>query len=789
MNRSSYQKVNLLRLISIIGILVASIRHVVFSENFAPRQEYSYYAFIGIAIAVGISLLIFHDATTKLVKNLDLLVPFGLYIAASETIFQFSSGSFGVNFLNSDYGINWATFTANTIGISIAYVIIGTVFVGWTTRLILQLVRIGKTNLIEAFAGIYTWLPRTLLAILFGLAPILIFLFLLFPLVYLIFPLILLISILTPIWNILTCAVLPFVLATETPIRPEIKNSINWSLQNVGKIIIPVILPLVVSGWLTFFSVTLHLPNDDDGGFGSSYGYNYKTVNNSTFYVNFNWVGSYRDSTDWHKDLLKTAKTEPVPATDFRISLLMIILAIVAKIKIIEAIYGKEKRFLFEESGDYLSLQNKNGFSMIPLFLLVFSLIPFELSGLGFKKTAIGSNNYPEDFESPKTYFGQDSFDKTEIFKWEKEMNQSEGAFVLASAPTAEPSTPDPDEAELEDIHQIYTGEIDDEKGIDVLIAGSRKALILDTQGKIKKEIDYNLGSYTSGDSSQDYHIPFIQIVDLNNDGKPEIAGHGTNVCVILDLDGKIVWKYKETGKGKESDVDKLEIGDINNDGKNEIVVYNNGIIEIFDQNENILETGKFGYNSGSAFRLANFSNQQSGKVRLLYGHFLSNSVLLDENLEKTAEIKKPYSITGFLPQKNDKTLLILFDSNSIGLFDVDGNLLEKYDAPLSQVKYKFTDMRPDNDGSDTKISVFNTKATWVKFRKDQRYLAVLADVTNPSTYESSKILYIYDSENKLVYLETIKSYTCELSSLPKGDGSEELVVTDEGKVTLYSIK
>ena len=184
--------------------------------------------------------------------------------------------------------------------------------------------------------------------------------------------------------------------------------------------------------------------------------------------------------------------------------------------------------------------------------------------------------------EVPKIYVGQDFFEKREIFRYEKTEKQKSIPYVMPAPKPGERVPPvDKDELELNDINGIYTGEIDDQKGTDILAAGDRKAFILDLGGKVKRVIDYNLGNYFDDGVTQSYNLPFITFADLDKDGKVEIIGNGVGIGAILNLKGKILWKYKIT---KEyTDPDDIVIDDLDGDGKNEILVAIENRLEVYD--------------------------------------------------------------------------------------------------------------------------------------------------------------------------------------------------------------
>ena len=84
-------------------------------------------------------------------------------------------------------------------------------------------------------------------------------------------------------------------------------------------------------------------------------------------------------------------------------------------------------------------------------------------------------------------------------------------------------------------------------------------------------------------------------------------------------------------------------------------------------------------------------------------------------------------------------------------------------------------------------IKVYRANAMFVRLRaNEEKYLAVYADA---SGREDFHILYIYNPQGALIYYETVDTFNGDLSILPKTDGTESLLITDDGKLLEYSLK
>lgn len=421
--------------------------------------------------------------------------------------------------------------------------------------------------------------------------------------------------------------------------------------------------------------------------------------------------------------------------------------------------------------------QKKLIIKKVLLFVLLFGAFIFLAAGYSLKKLeSVKARTIDSDkLEVPKIYAGQNFFDKREIFRYEK--TKYDKSFGIATRLGSDGKSPriDIDEFELNSINAIYVGEIDNEKGADILAAGDQKAFILDIQGKIKKEVNYNFGSYFEDNTKHDYRLPFITIADVNNDGKVEIAGYGSRICLIIDLQGKTIWKYKNIGKGKGIDVDELVVADIDDDGKSEVVVTDRRNLEILNPDGELRLRKKLpDWLNGNRLAVEDFN--QDGKKEILVG-----KTFFDENGEVIVENEKIY-FTGISNLKNEGTVFLKFENNKLKFIGVKGNIIENFDAPQSSLKRKA--------GYVGGYSIFNAEAKKVRLKANEAdYLVVSADVYDEEAFKNFKMIYVYDSQGKLVYQETLQAFHSEMSVVPNENGTESLIITDDGKINLYTVK
>jgi hypothetical protein len=771
----------ILRLAAIAGTILFAVRPYFTPAEIQSNQHYAYYALLFTAAGVIFSLPVLPKAAGMLFRNPDLLVPLGLYITVRGLLWlPLQSQTFDLTDLGK---FDLTRLTTYAIGAFIIHVAAGVCFAGWTTRMILQAVEHGKADLAAAFSGIRTWYGRTFGILLLGMLPILLFLpmmpFILVPGVIFLFMVV--IAITTPVWSLLTCAVLPYALSTEEPVFTAFKHGIRFSLSKIGKTIFPIFLQLLIAGWIVILMVSYTKPAKQET-FGESQNTGYTTEVKSQTNVNFVDALSYEDENHWYKDLMKAVEAAPLPTVDLKIELLMLILAIVVKLQIVMIFFGGKRSTEFDEFQAFLKNDRQHLSWAVISGVAVICLVPFELLGIG--RPALKGREAA--LEVPKIYTGQETLRKEQLFKWNRKKSGDTGAGSIITASEGA-VTSEPDEFNVENIVQIYAGEVDQESGTDILVAGRESALILDRQGNIKREISYNLGRYFD-QVYQNYDLSNIKIVDLDGDGIPEIAGYGGNACAIVDMAGKTLWRFR--GDKDYTSAEQLDVDDINNDGKNEIIITDNDNWRGFDASGKELWKKKEPHQFGEdMLEIADFDGD--GKKEVLINKRLHEETGAGEDKKEdpVKQIDKPYRIFGVLHSSDEKPLLIFFgDDNKLGLFDIKGNLAEKYDAPLSSREMK---LESDTFYKDKyrEPAVFRAKAIRVKLRADeQKYLVVLATGGDPENYDLYGILYVYAPNGKLIYNETFHSFWGVIAPLPEQNGTESLLVTDNGRLYSYSL-
>jgi hypothetical protein len=757
--------VNILRLTAILGVCAAALKRVFLAEPLRENEYFSFYALALLATAVCAALFVFlPKATSAIVKNPDLLVPLGLYVTVNgiiELIAQSTSFAGVTQGLLSFEGV-----TAALIGNWFLRIAASVCFLGWTTRLLLDFVKTGRVDLFGAFKDVRQWFPRTAGVVLVGAVPmVLLVLLLMVPFLISLwtstlfaFSFIFLIAGLSLFWNLAAAVLLPVVLRVKTGFAAAVRRGIGISWANKYRIILPIVLVMVISGWVVLIFVTFRSYQSDPQEFGSGLS-PYSIRSTWQFTANFAWTGGYPEESKWHAVLMKTVQAKTLPTVDFRIMLLMLLLSLAANLQIITTLWPGKGTV---EQG----VEAKMGPGIAIFAALLVFLIPLEYAfGRWFK----GDDS--TDLVIPKVYKGADAFTKKQIFRYEK--SPQEGEIPLLSLPGS--GGPDQDEVEEQTIGQIYAGEIDGEPGVDILVAGWTQAFILDTDGLVKKAIDYKLGRYSDGSYEQDRRMTFIEIVDFDGDGKPDIAGKGSNTCAIIDLTGRVLWKYPAEKDEDYWTLESITVGSVDDDGDLDVLVGTRKGLELFGRDGKRKWSIENSSYSLTDPQIVDFDGDGKSEI-------LDERSVYDGNGKLKKKIEMPDRILGLLTAEGGQARTIYFAENKVGFFQSE-KLVAKYDAPLSYI--------PTAGKEYLRTSVYQADARYVRFSASgDRYIAILVrEGGSADDLDTFSSLYIYDSDGSLAYHETIKvSYSGVMSTLRKDDGSEDLVLTTRGRLFRYSL-
>ena len=141
----------------------------------------------------------------------------------------------------------------------------------------------------------------------------------------------LLIGAVSLLWNLLTAALLPIVVAERGAFVDAVRNGLRVSWERKGRWWLPVVLQMVLLGWVTLLYVSYT---------GSPRPGSYTTNTKSDVSVNGFWTGGYENSCRWHTKLMTVVETEPMPLVEFLLGLLFAVLAVVVKLRIAADLYS-----------------------------------------------------------------------------------------------------------------------------------------------------------------------------------------------------------------------------------------------------------------------------------------------------------------------------------------------------------------------------------------------------------------------------------------------------------------
>jgi hypothetical protein len=432
-----------------------------------------------------------------------------------------------------------------------------------------------------------------------------------------------------------------------------------------------------------------------------------------------------------------------------------------------------------------MMFNNKRTVATHAFKLKYFALIGFYLFSItcatSYAQTTL-DNPQTSKLEVPKVYVGENFFKKREIFRYEK--TKAEKAMPMVTMATIvgqKPTKIDEDAFNLNEINAVYAGEIDNEKGTDIVAASYAKAFVLDVNGKVRKTINYNLGTYVRDGEKMEYTLPYISFADVDGDGRVEILGTGAGIGVIFNLEGKTLWRYKAGKEDEEPSAVKAE--DVDGDGIKDVIVGIGNRVEVYE-----LATGKIKWTtvfSESQYSHVYLSDLQiddfdgDGKKDIL-----TDEVLLSEGRKITKKFEYSFHWQGILLEKNKKPTFLNFGGGKLNFIDINKTALGSLEAPLSNLK------RKPRYSSLPGYNLYRLDAAQAKlFDKDSKYLVVLASANDDEEFEQFKIVYVYNSGGMLVYQETFDAFDAEMSLLPNADGTESLVITDDGKVNIYTVK
>jgi len=326
-------EIGLLRWVAIIGTGVVFLWRATSLSRMQPRQGWGIVVVIVAVLAVGLTCLKFMPvATGRLRRHMDLLLPFGLCTVAEALLEGLAAIPVVSSLLTPSWPLRILSLSFSLSLIFVLQIALAVLYAGWTTILILQAVREDDVDPIQGFTTALNWFWRVLGAealgwtVLFGMLAIAI------TVGAVVLPLALIaIAVFSVVWNLMTAALLPVVVAERKPFGESVREGIRISWGGKSRWWLPVLAQMVLLGWITFIVVS-YTSSPRPGSFS--------TQNKTAFGINGFWTGGYDNECQWHTKLMATVEAEPLPLAEFLLGVVFAVLAIVVKLEITAHVYS-----------------------------------------------------------------------------------------------------------------------------------------------------------------------------------------------------------------------------------------------------------------------------------------------------------------------------------------------------------------------------------------------------------------------------------------------------------------
>ncbi|NOR53079.1 MAG: hypothetical protein GQ536_03200 [Candidatus Aminicenantes bacterium] len=303
-------------------------------------------------------------------------------------------------------------------------------------------------------------------------------------------------------------------------------------------------------------------------------------------------------------------------------------------------------------------------------------------------------------------------------------------------------------------ISDITRGELDRNPGPEIGIAGSRGALMMDSNNK---EISIILFSEKAR---------HVDAIDVNGDGECEFMnrGGGWQAVSLFDHQGNKLWSYNPPPAPNG-----MVAGDLDGDGTLEFVVGFNGGggVHLLDKD------GKKQWIEPDAnvWHVELVDTNQDGRLEIVHSNAAGQIRVRDSQGKILSQAKPSSYFSKFSlcrwPTLQDREYALMWaEDKTIRLFDFDGKMMKQFKAPES-------------------VWVMGAWGMPVRLKPDEpEYFAVLVELR--AVWHRS-ILYVYDAMGSLVFQEIIPE-TCKSIATFSSDkpGGEIILVGGEGKVWEY---
>ena len=308
---------------------------------------------VGIVAAATLAALVilFQPACKLMTQRLDLLIPVGIVYGLDSSIGLLSMIP-GLGALLTDGTA--AAFLSISFTLSCStlfYVAIWICYAAWQTDLIHQALTTDGPLLLDPMDSIRRHWLRVFVVLFIGVKVLMVGMIPILGMFAFAMPLaLILIAALGVSWNIMTAALLPTVMFSNSSVIDSIKEGLRNSWQNIGRWWIQLGAQLVLLGIFVLiagrFSTTTRTVDPNTGQVNVQS----RSKSTTSFQVNALWVGGYEHNTRWYSYPRKQLEVGLIPLVGEGIGVLMLVLAIAMKITVIRELYGEVSQPLYEDA-------------------------------------------------------------------------------------------------------------------------------------------------------------------------------------------------------------------------------------------------------------------------------------------------------------------------------------------------------------------------------------------------------------------------------------------------------
>jgi hypothetical protein len=321
-------------------------------------------------------------------------------------------------------------------------------------------------------------------------------------------------------------------------------------------------------------------------------------------------------------------------------------------------------------------------------------------------------------------------------------------------------------------VTDIAFGELDANPGLEVGVAGPRRALLASRNGELIRWVGFKK-KRRIGDLFRTFRD--FKIVDVENDGVCEFLSMAswTSACGLFDHEGNKIWSRGVM-------LNTSAYGDVDGDGKLEFVLSRYNMLMLVDSEGHIRWT-----RNDAPFHLVSlhvFDINRDGTVEIVGTAWDKITVLDAEgNIDRQTRSKidgihlSDASLVRF-PTKSSRAYFFCVAKSSYLLVSPGGNVISR-------------------EFQGTGSSAWPI-ATPVRFESDKEpYFAIFGMLPWQGRKTAGlealhSVLFVFDPEQNLVYLEVIDDDGTAIATAPSGKPNEEdLLVGGTGKVWRYRIR